>query len=205
MTQKEIIHALDLNKSYTISVIRKVAERMPSLKAKYYNGVLPPNTHFSLEETIEIYKELGANPLQIQFMKENFVEVKKEQKDVYTMNGTMKFLEQYKKDPNIKCCNTCKYLIGMTGRFKMPKPYCKVYEKLLMDFNAKVYEDWCSSYCKADLPKPRQWFKDCAPINLNIYGETNTINGIEKEKMYEAKKRSVPNTIVRVNQVGFDD
>ena len=202
MTQTDIMKALHENNLIIHDAVVKVSERVPSVKAKFYDGKLPCNTHFTLAECEEIYKELGANPLQLIYLKENF---KEEYSDVYEITGTHKFLEEYKKDPNIKCCNTCKYLLGMTGSHKMPQPYCKVYQKYLESFDAKVYEDWCSSYLKVDLPKPRQWFKESAPINLNMYGETNTINGIEKKKMYAAKKRSVPNTIVRVNQVGFDD
>lgn len=202
MTQTDIMKALHENNLIVHDAVVKVSERVPSVKAKFYDGKLPCNTHFTLAECEEIYKELGANPLQLIYLRENFNE---EYSDVYEITGTHKFLEEYKKDPNIKCCNTCKYLLGMTGSHKMPQPYCKVYQKYLESFDAKVYEDWCSSYLKIDLPKPRQWFKESAPINLNMYGETNTINGIEKGKMYAAKKRSVPNTIVRVNQVGFDD
>ena len=202
MTQTDIMKALHENNLIVHDAVLKVSERVPSVKAKFYDGKLPCNTHFTLAECEEIYKELGANQLQLIYLRENF---KEEYSDVYEITGTHKFLEEYKKDPNIRCCNTCKYLLGMTGSHKMPQPYCKVYQKYLESFDAKVYEDWCSSYLKIDLPKPRQWFKESAPINLNMYGETNTINGIEKEKMYAAKKRSVPNTIVRVNQVGFDD
>lgn len=202
MTQTDIMKTLHENNLIVHDAVMKVSERVLSVKAKFYDGKLPCNTHFTLAECEEIYKELGANPLQLIYLRENF---KEEYSDVYEITGTHKFLEEYKKDPNIKCCNTCKYLLGMTGSHKMPQPYCKVYQKYLESFDAKVYEDWCSSYLKVDLPKPRQWFKESAPINLNMYGETNTINGIEKKKMYAAKKRSVPNTIVRVNQVGFDD
>lgn len=202
MTQTDIMKALHENNLIVHDAVVKVSERVPSVKSKFYDGKLPCNTHFTLAECEEIYKELGANQLQLIYLRENF---KEEYSDVYEITGTHKFLEEYKKDPNIKCCNTCKYLLGMTGSHKMPQPYCKVYQKYLESFDAKVYEDWCSSYLKVNLPKPRQWFKESAPINLNMYGETNTINGIEKEKMYAAKKRSVPNTIVRVNQVGFDD
>jgi hypothetical protein len=92
----------------------------------------------------------------------------------------------------------------MTGSHKMPQPYCKVYEKYLASFDAKVYEDWCTSYLKTNLPKPRQWYKDNAPINLNMYGETNTINGINISKMMNTE-RSVKGVVVRVDQVGFDD
>ena len=86
----------------------------------------------------------------------------------------------------------------------MPQPFCKVYNMYLKSFNAKVYEDYCTSYLKANLPKPRQWFKENAPINLNMYGETGTINGIDNSKMMNTE-RSVKGVITRVNQVGFDD
>jgi len=203
MTQTEITEALHDNFPVVHKAILKVAERMPSIKEKFYDGKLPCNCHFTLEECEEIYKELDANPLEMIYLRENF---KEEYTDVYEISGTHKFLADYKKDQNIKCCNTCKFCVGKTSENSfIPKPYCKVYGKFLSSFNAKVYEDYCSSYAKTKLPKPRMWYKNNAPINLNPFGETDTINGIKKEKMYEAKKRSVPNTIIRVNQVGFDN
>ena len=203
MTQKDIMKALHENNLVIHEAIIKVSERMSSVRSKLINGKLYCNTHFTLEECIEIYKEAGADELQLLYLKENF---KEGYNDVYEISGTHKFLEEYKKNPDIICCNTCKFCKGKTTIDNpVPKPYCDVYEKLLSSFKAKVYEDFCSSYLKANLPKPRQWFKDNAPINLNIYGDTDTINGIKKEKMYEAKKRSVPNTIIKVNQVGFDE
>ena len=203
MTQTDIMNALHENNLIVHDAVVKVSERMPSVKAKFYDGKLPCNTHFTLEECEEIYKEIGANPLQLIYLKENFRE---EYSDIYEITGTHKFLEEYKKNPDIKCCNTCKYCIGKTSpNHIIPHPYCEVYDKYLSSFDAKVYEDWCSSYLRIKLPNPRQWFKDNAPVNLNMYGKTDTVNGIEKEKMYAAKKRSVPNTIVRVNQVGFDE
>lgn len=182
--------------------IKELSESMPSLAAKYYRGQLYLNSHFSLEEIDAICKKLELNELQITYLHENFKEMPSP--DIYEIPGTHKFLESYKKDPNIKCCNTCKFLIGVTGSHKMPQPHCKVYGKLLETFDAKVYEDWCSSYLRANLPKPRQWFKDTAPINLNMYGETGTINGIDNSKMMNTE-RSVKGVVTRVNQVGFDD
>ena len=184
--------------------VSKAAEKLPSLKEKFVDGKVPCHTTLSLPEVEEIYKQLDANPLELIYLKENFKQPE-EERDVYEIKGTHDFLDEYAVNPKIKCCNTCKHLCGVTNKSMMPKPYCKVYEDYISNFNAKVYEDYCSSYCRILLPKPRQWFKENAPINLNMYGDTDTINGIKKEKMYEAKTRSVPNTVVRVNQIGFDD
>lgn len=202
MTITDISQLLDIPLFKLSPKIKELSESMPSLAAKYRRGQLYPNSHFSLEELDAICEKLELNKLQITYLHENFEE--KPSPDIYEIPGTHKFLEEYKKDPDIKCCNTCAYLLGVTGSRKMPQPYCKVYEKLLESFNAKVYEDWCSSYLKAKLPKPRQWYKETAPINLNMYGETGTINGIDNSKMMNSE-RSIKGVVVRVNQVGFDD
>ena len=202
MTLTDIEKLLGLYHHRPIDAAKEVMEELPSLKAKTYNGKLYMNSHLSWEEVEAICKKMKLNELQIMYLKEHYED--KPDPDIYEIPGTHKFLEEYKKDPNIKCCNTCKYLLGITGAYKMPQPYCKVYNKRLASFNAKVYEDWCSSYLKTDLQKPRQWFKENAPINLNMFGETGTTNGIENSRLMNSK-RSVPNTIVRVNQVGFDD
>ena len=202
MTEYEITKSVKHDNKRIHAAILTTAERVPSIKAKLRNGKIPHCTDFTLEECIEIFKEFGANELELIMLNENYKEHKRKEYDGYRITGTLEFLKKYQANPNIKCCNTCKFLMGVV-KDKMPKPYCRVYENFLYTFKARVYEDWCSSYCKCNLPKPRQWFKDSAPINLNMYGETDTINGIEKSRLMNSK-RSVPNTIIRVNQVGFD-
>lgn len=202
MTSAELERLLNIPKKDITDAAREVSKTMPSLAAKYYKGQLFQNSHFSLDEINAIAKVLNLNEIQLIYLHEHFTE--KPSPDIYEIQGTHKFLEKFKKDPKIKCCNTCKFLLGVTGSHKMPQPYCKVYEKYLASFNAKVYEDWCSSYLYTKLPKARQWFKDNAPINLNMYGETGTINGIDNSKMMNSE-RSVKGVVTRVNQVGFDD
>ena len=84
----------------------------------------------------------------------------------------------------------------------MPKPYCSLYRKYVHSFNADVYNDYCSSYTYIKLPKGRQWFKENAPSNLNMYGEISTVNGIDRSKMQKQRKQNEP--IVYLNRVGFD-
>ena len=202
MTQADIIRALRKQMSDVRSAILKVAENHPSHKEKFVDGKFVQNTHLSFEECMDVYKELNANELQIIYLQENY---KKGYTDYYEITGTHKFLEKFEKDPNIKCCNTCCFCVGKTNETnKVPQPFCEVYNKYLKTLEANVYEDWCSSYLRAKLPKPRQWFRKHAPINLNMYGETDTINGIENSRMMNSE-RSVKDAVVRVNQVGFDD
>ena len=202
MTITELSKLLDMSMSKISPKIKELSKDLPSLAAKYYNGQLYPHCNFSREEINAICDKLNLNSLQRLYVLEHFKE--KPAPDIYEIKGTHKFLEEYKLNPDIKCCNTCKYLIGVTASNCKPQPYCKVYNKLLESFNAKVYEDWCASYLNAKLPKPRIWYKENAPINLNMYGETNTVNGIEMSKMMNTE-RSVKGVIVRVNQVGFDN
>ena len=202
MTLTDIEKILGIWHHRPIDAVKALVDKMPSLKAKTYNGKLYKESHLSWEEVEVISHQMNLNELQIMLLKEHYKD--KPDPDIYEIQGTHKFLKEYKTNPDIKCCNTCKFLIGMTGSHKMPKPYCKVYEKYLASIDAKVYEYWCSSYLKANLPKPRQWYKENAPINLNMYGETGTINGIDNSKMMNTE-RSIKGVVVRVNQVGFDD
>lgn len=202
MTITDLSRLINLPLAKLSSIVRQVAEDIPTLSAKYYNGTMFHGSHFSLEEIQAICKKLKLNNLQEIYVMEHFEE--QPAPDIYEIPGTHKFLEEYKKNSNIKCCNTCEFLIGKTGTHNMPQPYCEVYEKYLICFNAKVYEDWCSSYLKTKLTKPRQWFRENAPRNLNMFGETGTINGIENSKMMNSE-RSVKGVVSRVNQIGFDD
>lgn len=200
MTQAEISRTFNIDNQKIIQAIKKVSEKLPSVKSKYINGKLWYNTQFNLEETKEICKELQLNELQLIILEENFQEVP--ETDVYTIKGTKAYLEKFKKNPKIRCCNTCEYLKGKCYNISMPKPYCSLYGKLLENMNANVYEDYCNSYTYIKLPKARQWFKENAPYNLNMYGETNTINGIDKSKMQVQRKRNDP--VIILNKIGFD-
>ena len=202
MTEQELAELIKKPKYKISKAIAELSKIMASLSKKCFKDKLYPNSELSWEEIEAICKELNCNTLQIMFVKEHFKSYTPP--DIYEIEGTHKYLEKYKENPHVKCCNTCKYLIGVTGSHKMPQPYCKVYERFLESFYAKVYEDWCSSYTYIELSKPRQWFKDNAPINLNIYGDIGTINGIDNSKMMNSK-RSVKGVVTRVNQIGFDE
>lgn len=201
MTITELEKILRIDRHKVDAATREVAAKLPSLSAKIHNNKLYRGSNLTLEEIDAICEIVNCNPLQLQFIHEQFKAGPAP--DIYEIRGTHQFLEGYKRNPKIKCCNTCKHLCGMTGNNKMPQPYCKAYDDYLRKLDAKVYEDWCSSYIYIELPKPRQWFKENAPINLNIYGETGTINGIDNSKMMN-KERSIKGVVTRVNQVGFD-
>lgn len=199
MTKRELVNTLKISNLTCQEAIKKAAEKFPEINDLFYNGALYYNTEFTLEQVKEIYRILGRNELEFILLEENWED--RLPADMYTINGTNKFLEEYKKNDRIKCCNTCEYLRGNAVNSKMPRPYCSLYKKLLASMDANVYEDWCSSYKYIKLDKPRQWFKPSAPANLNMYGDTNTVNGIEKDKIRARK----PNEPVRLlDHIGFD-
>lgn len=200
MTQAEIERIFHQEHHKTIDAIKSASEKMQSIKNKYVNGKLWFNTNFNLEETKLICKELGLNELQLILLEENFED--KPDTDVYTIKGTNEYLRKFEQNPKIKCCNTCKYLVGKVKNFGMPRPFCSLYNKSLTALNAKVYEDYCASYTYIKLPKGRQWYKENAPSNLNAFGETTTLNGIDKSKMQKQRKKNEP--IIYLNKVGFD-
>lgn len=208
MTKTDIIRTLHVDKKRVITAIRELAEEYPNFKKKFINGKLWIRTEFCLEEVKLIYKKLGRNELEILLMEENWQDVS--ETDVFTIKGTNKFLaEENCKEK--KCCNNCKFLKGKTTKI-MPRPYCDVYKKLLDITTIKIsetksrivniYEDYCSSYVSAELEQPRRWYKQFAPMNLNQFGKTNFINGIERKRLDKQRKQNEPITIV--TQLGFD-
>lgn len=199
MTELQIIRNLHKEYSFIIETIRKLSEIMPSIKRKYCNGKLWPGTEFNLKETTAIYKAAGANELQLTLLEENWVD--KVSPEVYTIKGTEDYVRKFNENNRIKCCNTCEYLRGKTTDKIIPKPFCSVYEKFLRNFNANVYEDYCNSYKYNGLLMPRLWYKDNAPINLNKFGKTDTINGIERSRLNVEKKKGDP--VIIVDKVGF--
>lgn len=199
MTETEIVKNLGKKISFVTNIIKELAELDPAIKKKYNKGVLCKNSEFTLRETKEIYRAAGANELQIELLEENWVD--KKGNEVYTIKGTEDFVKKFNEDKNIKCCNTCEFLKGKSGKKIIPKPFCSVYNMYLHSFKADVYEDYCSSYKYIELPKPRLWYKDTAPINLNSYGEINTINGIERSRLNVEKKKGDP--VIIVNKIGF--
>jgi hypothetical protein len=200
MKESEIVHLLKVWDKSVNKAIKAAAEYTPSIKSKFVDGKLWFGTEFNLEETKIIFKELHRNELELILLEENWKEVP--EKDIYTIKGTLEYLKKFEENPFIKCCNTCKYLKGLVTTTIMPRPYCSLYEKFLYSMPANVYEDYCSSYTYVKLPKARQWYKDNAPSNLNQYGETDTVNGVERSKLNYQRKREEP--IRLVNQVGFD-
>lgn len=199
MTSAEISKHLKLAQCTVSQAVKRAAEYTESIKKKFVNGSLWFCTEFTLEETKIIFKELNATDFQIILMEENWKETV--ETDVITIKGTNRFLSDFEKDPYIQCCNTCKYLVGKVTT-KMPRPFCSLYNKFLESFNANVYEDWCSSYCYLELPKARRWYKDNAPINLNMFGEIGTINGINNEDLQKHRRNGDP--VIHVNQIDFD-
>lgn len=200
MKEYEIVKLLKVWDKSVRAAIKTAAEYTPSIKSKLVNDEIWYGAEFNLEETKIIFKELHRNELELILLEENWKDAP--EKDIYTIKGTLEYLKKFEEDPLIKCCNTCKYLKGKITTTIMPRPYCSLYGKFLYLIPANVYEDYCSSYTYVKLPKARQWYKDNAPSNLNQYGETNTVNGIERSKLNYQRKKGEP--IRLVNQVGFD-
>lgn len=199
MNAEDIRRLIKSGKSDVNDAIRKAAETNPSIASKFVNGRLWFNTQFNKDEVEIICKTLNLNKLQTIYVLENYID--RPETDVITISGTNGFVKRWEEDHHLKCCNTCKYLIGKMHDKRMPQPYCKVYERYVASFG-KVYEDYCSSYLYIDLPKPRKWFKENAPNNLNIYGETDTVNGIDVSLFKNGEDCKGP--VKLVNQVGFD-
>lgn len=208
MTKADIIRTLHVKDDRVTIAIRELAEKYPSIKKKFVNGKLWMGTEFNLEEAKLIYKKLGRNELEILLIEENWREVP--ETDVFTIKGTNKFLAE-KNCKEKKCCNNCKFLKGKTTKV-IPRPYCDVYKKLLDATTIKIsetksrfvniYEDYCSSYVYAELEQPRRWYKQFAPMNLNQFGKTDFVNGIERKRLDKQRKKNEPITIV--TQLGFD-
>lgn len=201
MTSAQISREVKQSEQNISRAIERASKYTPSIASKYHDGRLWFATEFNLEETKVILKELKCSRLMTIYIEENWKETA--ETDVITIKGTNQFISDWNKNPKIQCCNTCRYLLGKCGEHKMPQPYCKLYNKFLESFNAKVYEDYCSSYTYLELPKPRKWFKDNAPSNLNIYGETNTVNGIDRKEFVSGEEWG-NRPVELVNQVGFD-
>ena len=199
MTSAQISKTTHIHDSLVAQAIERASEYTPSIASKYVNGRLWFATEFNLEETKTILKELKCSRLMAIYIEENWKETA--ETDVITIKGTNKFVEDWKKNPHIQCCNTCKYICGKVAGYKMPQPFCKVYNTYLYKYN--VYEDYCSSYKYLELPKPRKWFKENAPTNLNMYGETDTVNGVKKEEFVSGEEWG-NRPVELVNQVGFD-
>lgn len=199
MTSSKLERITKIRHGNIVDAIAECAKTIPSIASKYVNGRLWFATEFNLDEIKAICKQLKCSKLQIIYIEENWKE--EPETDIITIKGTNKFVEDWKKNPHIQCCNTCKHICGKVAGYKMPQPFCKVYNIYLYKYN--VYEDYCSSYEYLSLPKPRKWFKENAPANLNMFGETDTVNGVKKEEFVSGEEwGNRPAELV--NQVGFD-
>lgn len=201
MTETELLHLLRIQEEKVRIGIKEAAKTVPSIKNKFYKGKLWRGTQFTLDEIKVICEKIGVNDLLMNYIEENWQE--KPETDIYTLKGTKEFLKKFEENPAIQCCNTCKYLCGKALNSKMPKPFCKIYNRLLENFNANVYEDYCSSYSYIEFPKPRQWYKENAPSNLNMFGEKNTVNGVNLAK-FKTERSSDFIKLVNKDSIGLN-
>lgn len=198
MTRLELQKIFNLNFYEIKDIITQAGEIEKSI-AKKMKTISLPNTNFTIKECRVIADCAKANELMRIYIEENCTE--RIDPDGFKLKGSNDFLQKWKNKHNIRCCNTCS---GLTGRKReqdnMSRPYCTVYHRYLENFNAKVYEDYCSSYLYNHYEKPRVWFKQNAPINLNQFGETDTVNGI---KLSEFKDRKNNEPINIIGDIGF--
>ena len=75
MTQTDITRTLHVDEKTVHKAVVTTISKFPRLQKYIVNGKLFCNTQFNLEETIEIYKQLGRNDLEIIVLKENWKEV----------------------------------------------------------------------------------------------------------------------------------
>ena len=201
MTHSELKRLLNIRTEKLTPAIKECAKTIPSIAEKFIDGNIYVGSQFNLTEIKAILDKLKMPKIAYHYIEENYKDMP--DVDIITIRGTNEFIENFKSNKYIQCCNTCKYLKGMKEAFGMPKPFCNVYKNYLYKFKANVYKDYCTSYEYIELPKPRKWYKDNAPKNLNIFGDTNTVNGIDKN-IFLSGEECKGKPVELVNQVGFD-
>lgn len=199
MKPTEIMRALGVSQNVWNLALSKACKIKPELLAKKQPHI---SNDYTLDECILIVSQMTGSELMVEYIKENFIEHIDEG---FNINGTRDFVDRWNEGKRPKCCNTCKFCMGKVPESKsIPYPFCTVYNRYLHNFNARVYEDWCNSYLFEETEKPRMWLKENAPTNINLYGETDKVNGIKRSefKSSEETKRGAP--IVILGKVGFD-
>lgn len=207
MNAEEITRLVKLRHGTVSDTISKLAETDSRFASKYFNGRLWFNTQFNKEEVEIICKAMNLSKLETIYVLEHYVD--RPETDVITITGTNAFIKKWEQDHHIKCCNTCQFCVGKVhptdggGDYNtiMPSPFCKAYNRYVEAFG-KVYEDYCANYLYIDLPKARRWYKDNAPSNLDMYGEKNTVNGVDVSLFKNGEDCKGP--VKLVNQIGFD-
>lgn len=166
MTQKEIASFFGFQTTCHVATAAvKAKNMMPSLQSKSRKGCFV-EINYNLEETVLIAQLMGASLIEIELLKENFVEHPTKfisHKERY-VDGMERFLERFEKSPkDCKCCDTCIYIQGKTVSHVSynPKPFCAFYGKYLYLMNIEkrgkkvkvnIFTDKCPSYVKADKP-----------------------------------------------------
>lgn len=195
MQTQELIKIIKINYYTLKKAMEKAAEKYPTILVKKDSY----KADFSKEEALEIAKNCGANNLKLIYIEENCKDAL--MPDGYKKSGTNEFLEKWKENHKIKCCNTCISLIGKkTSNSSIPIPYCTLYGRYLKRMSAKVYEDYCSSWVYNNSEKPKIWLKPNAPNNLNQYGEVGFVNGISNK---DFKNRKETDPIIILGEYGF--
>lgn len=195
MTVTEIANFLDISRKSVYKAVHECSQNINSLKCKYIDGkILIRNVDFSEAECRAIFRKLNASKMQMLLLEEHFEYLKIS--DYYTIEGTHKFLENWKKGIKNKCCNTCKHLCGDKSSSIQAVPFCNYYKCRLTVIKAKVYRDFCTHYEQNNYDKPVIWLTDKAPTNLNKFGEPVTNSRSNLPTLEEAEKNNPPFPLV---------
>lgn len=193
----EIYKILGIERKTVKYAFKAAAENNQSIVDKVENG-----EDLSLDECIEIVSKIDRSNLMVEYLKENYIKNNIKKSDGYYIEGTCDFLDRFSKNPKVKCCNTCDAIIGkIDTNSSIPKPFCSVYNRYLRSFNANVYLDWCSSY-KYKRTEAKMWLKSDSPTNINIYGNTDKVNGIKRSRFCSSENSNNEHVNI-IDKIGF--
>ena len=181
MTKREL--ATYLNKWYQQieCAFREASKDHPELiKNKPTDNYI--QSDFTLEEILLVVPYLKLNPIQIEQLKENFIDHGGKEVDIrkpYSpyIKGMEDYLNSIKKYPYVPCCESCVYIIGKTlkRRWLTLYPFCSFYNRFLTYRNTvDIFHDYCKTY-QYIKREPILWYKKNAPD----IGSTSFVNGID--------------------------
>lgn len=183
MTKKEIALLFGYSEEFIHRIFRNAANsKAPigiNLKSKNNHSTKVKVIDYSLEECLFALHYIPATPMQIQYLKENFIkrdtlyENRQKDKNIKLSSKAKNFLWLYKHAIGKRhVCSTCAFLIARKPNRSGCKfaPYCNLFSRFINTVKPKIdiYNDKCEMFKLSN--KAPYIFNEKGIANINFEG-----------------------------------
>lgn len=216
MTKREIAEMLGYHEGTVLQMFQKVCRNNPdeiakTIKLRSAKAKKEHQADFKFDEVMYVLERTDfITPMQIQYVKENFIyrdtSYKPTIKNRLTRDEKIYLFWKYARHKNLNVCNECIYCSARKRNFPNARfrPYCDFYGFFIQKRKMNVYKDSCKTFtrrfCKTS--EIRIW---SLPANTDLITNKNNnkILGIDKSEFISTRPKDEP--IVLLSNGGKDE